>query len=224
MESPNRGLVEARPHYPSVQARSADLFVHLLGLSLTLLGGAILLWMGIRDPAPGRLAVIAIYSLGAVCMFGFSTAYNFAPAEWKPVLRRLDHVGIFLMIAATYTPFTAYLLSGAWAWSLTTSLWVLAGLGIAGKIFLPPISQRVWVPIYLGLAWIGAIAAVPLAEITSAVVLWLLAFGGLLYSAGVLFYTNKRLQFAKAIWHGHVVAAAATHWAAVLVGLFVVRS
>ncbi|WP_127753891.1 hemolysin III family protein [Devosia sp. 1566] len=224
MENTNRGRPEARPHYPSVQARSADLFVHLLGLGLALLGGAILLCMGIQDPAPGRLAVIAIYSLSAVCMFGFSTAYNFAPAEWKPVLRRLDHVGIFLMIAATYTPFTAYLLSGAWAWSLTTTLWVLAGVGIAGKIFLPPISQKVWVPIYLGLAWIGAIAAVPLAEITSAVVLWLLALGGAFYSAGVLFYANKRLQFAKAIWHGHVVAAAATHWAAVLVGLFVVHS
>lgn len=123
-----------------------------------------------------------------------------------------------------YTPFTAYLLSGAWAWSLTTSLWLLTGLGIAGKIFLPPISQKIWVPMYLGLAWIGAIAAIPLANMTSGVVLWLLALGGVFYSAGILFYTNKRLQFAKAIWHGHVVAAAATHWVAVLVGLFMVRS
>ncbi|KKC34546.1 PAQR family membrane homeostasis protein TrhA [Devosia psychrophila] len=214
----------ALPHYPSAQARSADLFIHLLGLSLAIIGGVILLWMAIQDPAPSRLAVTAVYSIGAVCMFGFSTAYNFAPAKWKPFLRRLDHVGIFLMIAATYTPFTAYLLSGAWAWSLTASLWFLAGLGILGKIFLPPISQKVWVPIYLGLAWIGAIAAIPLADNTSGVVLWLLALGGIFYSAGVLFYTNKRLEFAKAIWHGHVVAAASTHWAAVLVGLFVVRS
>jgi hemolysin III len=101
---------------------------------------------------------------------------------------------------------------------------VLAGLGIAGKIFLPPISQKIWVPIYLGLAWIGAIAAVPLANMTSGVVLWLLAMGGVLYTLGVLFYANRRLQFAKAIWHGHVVAAAASHWVAVLVALFVVRS
>ncbi|WP_127144304.1 PAQR family membrane homeostasis protein TrhA [Pelagibacterium montanilacus] len=213
-----------RPHYPSAQARSADLFVHLLGLGLAIVGGGILLWMSIQDPAPGRLVVIAIYSLGAVSMFGFSTAYNFATAAWKPILRRLDHVGIFLMIAATYTPFTAYLLSGAWAWWLTTSLWVLASLGMLGKILSPPIGQKLWVSIYLGLAWIGAIAVIPLANITSGTVLWLLAIGGIFYTVGVLFYTNKRLQFAKAIWHGHVVAAATTHWAAVLMGLFVVHS
>ena len=213
-----------RPHYPSAKARAADLFVHVLGLGLAVLGGAVLLWMGVQDPVPGKLAVIAIYSLGVVSMFGFSTAYNFAPLPWKPFLRRLDHVGIFLMIAATYTPFTAYLLSGVWAWVLTTSLWSLAGLGILGKIFLPLISQKVWVPIYLGLAWIGAIAVIPLSGVTSGVVLLLLALGGVFYSAGVLFYINKRLQFAKAIWHGHVVAAAATHWAAVLMGLFVARS
>jgi hemolysin III len=198
--------------------------VHLLGLGLAVLGGAVLLWLGTQDPNPGKLLVLAIYSLGAVSMFGFSTAYNFARTEWKPFLRRLDHVGIFLMIAATYTPFTAYLLSGTWAWALTTSLWTLAGLGILGKIFLPPMSQKVWVPVYLGLAWIGAIAAFPLAGVTSGIVLALLGVGGILYSTGVVFYLNKRLQFAKAIWHGHVVAAAASHWAAVLVGLFLVQS
>ena len=47
----------------------------------------------------------------------------------------------------------------------------------------------------------------------------LLLVGGVLYSTGVIFYVNKRLKFARAIWHGHVVAAAATHWTAVLVGV-----
>lgn len=212
------------PHYPTPAARSADLSVHLLGLGLSLLGGAVLLWLGFREPEANKLLVIGIYSAGVLAMFAFSTAYNFSTGRLKPFLRRLDHVGIFLMIAATYTPFTAYLLTGIWAWALTAGLWVLAALGIAGKIFLPPISQKVWVPIYLGLAWIGGIAAVPLSGVTAPAVLWLLALGGVFYSAGVLFYVNKRLQFARAIWHGHVVAAAATHWAAVLVGLFLVQA
>lgn len=212
------------PHYATSQARAADLGVHVLGLVLSILGGVSLLWLSLREPQASKLPVIAIYSVGLLLMFAFSTAYNFSSGRWKPVLRRLDHVGIFLMIAATYTPFTAYLLSGTWAWALTALLWALAGIGIAGKIFLPTISQKIWVPIYLGLAWIGGIAAIPLSGTTSSIVLWLLALGGVFYSAGVLFYLNKRLQFAPAIWHGHVLAAAATHWAAVLFGLFLVQS
>jgi hemolysin III len=47
----------------------------------------------------------------------------------------------------------------------------------------------------------------------------LLVTGGVLYSTGVVFYVNKRLRFARAIWHGHVVAAAGAHWAAVLLGV-----
>ncbi len=210
-------------HYPSATARSADFFVHVLGFSLAIMGGAFLLWLGSQYPDPNKLVVVAIYSLGAVAMFGFSTAYNFSRTHWQPFLRRLDHVGIFLMIAATYTPFTAYLLSGPWAWVLTSGLWILAGLGILGKIFLPPIEQKVWVPIYLGLAWIGAIAAFPLAGVTSGLVLALLGLGGVFYSIGVAFYLNKRLQYAKAIWHGHVLIAAAFHWTAVLFGVFLVR-
>lgn len=215
-----RGFMAARPHYPSSRARTADLSVHILGLGLAIIGGALLLWLTAQDHDPARLAVVAIYSVGVLAMFGLSTAYNFSRSEWKPFLRRLDHSGIFLMIAATYTPFTAYLLSGPWAWALTIGLWSLAGIGILGKIFLPAIGQKVWVPVYLGLAWIGAIAVIPLAGVTSGIVLALLALGGVLYSTGVLFYLNKRLQFAKAIWHAHVVVAATSHWGAVLVGVF----
>lgn len=212
-----------RPHYPSPAARSADFLIHVIGLGLAGFGGAILLWMSVQEPEPGLLAVIIIYSLGAVAMLGFSTAYNFSRTELKPLLRRLDHVGIFLMIAATYTPFTAYLLSGTWSWVLTGSLWALAVAGIVGKLFLPSIEQKVWVLIYLGLAWIGAVAVIPLAGVTSGMVLALLGLGGILYSAGVAFYLNKRLQFAKAIWHGHVVLAAASHWFAVLIGVVLSR-
>ena len=49
--------------------------------------------------------------------------------------------------------------------------------------------------------------------------LLLLLVGGILYSTGVIFYVNKRLKFARAIWHGHVVAAAGAHWTAILLGV-----
>jgi len=61
-----------------------------------------------------------------------------------------------------------------------------------------------------------------MAASTAGVAMALLALGGLLYSTGVIFYLNKRLKFARAIWHGHVVAAAGAHWAAILLGVVLV--
>jgi hemolysin III len=63
------------------------------------------------------------------------------------------------------------------------------------------------------------VALKPMIDALAWYALLLLVAGGLLYSTGVIFYVNKQLKFARAIWHGHVVAAAATHWTAVLVGV-----
>jgi hemolysin III len=66
------------------------------------------------------------------------------------------------------------------------------------------------------------VALKPMLATTAGVAMALLALGGVLYSTGVIFYLNKRLKFARAIWHGHVVAAAGAHWAAVLLGVVLV--
>jgi hemolysin III len=52
----------------------------------------------------------------------------------------------------------------------------------------------------------------------------LLAAGGVVYSVGTIFYMMKKLKFRRAIWHGHVLAGAATHYAAVLVGVVLATS
>jgi hemolysin III len=152
-------------------------------------------------------------------MLAFSTAYNFAKARYRPTLRRLDHAGIFLMIAGSYTPFTIHNLTGGWAWGMTAAVWTLAGVGALGKIFLTRVDRRLWVAVYLALGWLVVVALKPMIDNVTWVALLLLVAGGVLYSTGVIFYVNKRLKFSRAIWHGHVVAAAATHWAAVLVGV-----
>jgi hemolysin III len=81
------------------------------------------------------------------------------------------------------------------------------------------VDRRLWVALYLALGWLVVVALKPMIDHVTWVALILLLIGGVLYSTGVIFYVNKRLKFSRAIWHGHVVAAAATHWAAVLVGV-----
>ena len=152
-------------------------------------------------------------------MLGLSTAYNVAKAQYRPVLRRLDHAGIFLMIAGSYTPFTIHNLKGPWAWGMTIAVWSIAATGVALKLVLPKMDRRLSVALYLAMGWLVVVAMKPMIDNVAWYALLLLLAGGILYSTGVIFYVNKKLKFARAIWHGHVVAAAAAHWAAVLLGV-----
>jgi hemolysin III len=206
-------------HYPTPAAKCADLVVHIVGLTLALVGGVVLLTFAVRDGSISAVVGVSIYAAGVIAMLAFSTAYNFAKARYRPVLRRLDHAGIFLMIAGSYTPFTIHNLTGAWAWGMTIAVWSIAAVGALGKLFLPKVDRRLWVAVYLALGWLVVIALKPMIDHVYWAALLLLVAGGVLYSTGVIFYVNKRLKFSRAIWHGHVVAAAAAHWAAVLIGV-----
>ena len=219
MTLPAPPAIKPPRHYPTAAAKCADLVVHVVGLTLGLVGGIVLLAMAVRAGSITAVVGVSIYAAGVLAMLGFSTAYNFAKAQYRPTLRRLDHAGIFLMIAGSYTPFTIHNLKGPWAWGMTIAVWSIAATGVILKLVLPKMDRRLSVALYLALGWLIVIAVKPMIDNVTWVALLLLAAGGVVYSTGVIFYVNKRLKFARAIWHGHVVAAAAAHWTAVLLGV-----
>ena len=149
-------------------------------------------------------------------MLGCSAAYHLRHAsprrEW---LQRFDHAAIFAMIAGTYTPFTVRLARG-WAEGLTAGIWIVAALGIAAKLWKPKGIARNSTVLYLALGWIGLAAAGPFIAALGLPTLILLAAGGVIYSAGVVFHLSQRLKYQNAIWHGFVLTAACVHYAAVL--------
>ncbi len=219
--SPNHGPFAA---YPSPVAMRADLAVHIIGLIFALFGGGIMLGLVVGTGSPWEAGAIAVYVGAFITMLAMSTAYNFAAAAWRPLLSRFDHAGIFLMIAGSYTPFTTQALHGAWAIGMTVAAWVLAGIGILGKLFLPGLSHRIWVVFYLALGWLVLIAIRPIAQGVSVPALVLLTVGGLVYSIGTLFYMSDRLKLRLAIWHSHVVLASILHYVAILVGVVLVEA
>ncbi len=210
-------------HYPTYGARMADLIVHIVGLTLAIAGGAVLLGFAIASGKPGLIAAIAIYVTGVITMLSLSTAYNFAPNDKRARRNKFDHAGIFLMIGASYTPFTTQALDGAWAWIMTTTIWAIVGLCVLGKLLELNLPKKIWIAVYLGLGWFAVIALWPLIQSLNLVSLLLLGLGGLLYSFGVVFHVNRRIPFSRAIWHGHVVSAAAVHWAAIFLGVVLVQ-
>ena len=215
----NKLVPDFLQHYPTKWARNADLIVHIVGLVFALFGGGVALGLAVSHGMLGKVAAIIIYALGLIAMLTFSTAYNFARPSWQPFLRRLDHAGIFLMIAASYTPFTTQALQGGWALWMSVAVWSLAGLGILAKLFLPGLAKGFWIALYLILGWLVIVAIKPMIREVPMPAMILLAIGGVVYSVGTIFYAMKKLTFRRAIWHGHVVTGAVLQYVAVLVGV-----
>ncbi len=195
---------------------AVDAVVHAVGLVLGVVGTAVLIAFTLRSPAVGGLPVAIVYATGLLAMLGFSAAYNLWPvSRIKWMLRRLDHSAIYLLIAATYTPFIAQMKNGLLATTLLAAVWSVAAIGIVLKLTLPGRFDRLSIVLYLALSWSGVamyevIAALP------ASTLWLLGAGGVLYTAGVLFHLWASLRFQNAIWHMFVLLAAACHYTAVI--------
>jgi hemolysin III len=146
-----------------------------------------------------------------------SATYNLWPvsrAKW--MLRRFDHSSIYVLIAATYTPFIAQMRDSIFATALLIGVWCLASIGILLKLLFPGRFDRLAVMLYLMMGWSGF--TVYDAGMTSlpTLTLWFIIAGGLLYSLGVIFHAWHRLRFQNAIWHGFVLLGAACHYTAVL--------
>ena len=207
-------------HYQTRAERLADLWVHVAGLSLASVGGVVLAVLAAIYGGPGVVFATAIYALCLIAMLATSTIYNWTnPCPARPVLRRMDEAAIFLMIAGSYTPFTTQRFEGLWSIGFTLAVWAIAFAGVAVKLVAPRISDAFWSGVYVMFGWLAVLALKPMLETVHPLALALLVLGGLIYTAGVFVFISPRVKYRRAIWHGFVVAGAAVHWAAVLVGV-----
>jgi hemolysin III len=210
-------------HYLTQGERIADRWVHIIGLIFGIGGGVLLVGFAIAAGDIGRVSAVTIYAACLIAMLACSAAYNLAKsADWQRRLRRFDHAAIFLMIAGSYTPFTTQRFEGVLAIAMTLAVWAIALVAAAGKLFLPGIAKKLWIPVYLLLGWMVVGAIEPLIKGVGPVAVTLLAVGGVIYSVGVLIYVWQKLPYRRAIWHGFVVAAAGSHYAAILTGVVLV--
>jgi hemolysin III len=132
------------------------------------------------------------------------------------LFRRLDHCAIYLLIAGTYTPFGLVTLRGAWGWSILATIWAMAAYGIVRAWrYRGDGDPSVWP--YLVMGWLAVCAVVPLfARIGMDGMIWVAA-GGVLYTAGILFFINDtRWRHAHGIWHLFVLGGSTAHFFAVL--------
>ena len=160
---------------------------------------------------------MSVYVAGLLTMLVLSATYNLWPisrAKW--VLRRFDHSAIYVLIAATYTPFITQMKDSIFAIALLTGVWCVAIVGIVLKLFFPGRFDRLSVGLYLAMGWSGFMVYDTVVSSLPTLTLWFIVAGGMLYSLGVIFHAWQRLRFQNAIWHSFVLLGAACHYTAVL--------
>lgn len=192
----------------------ADATIHVIGIVFAINASLWLLW---HVTGVSVLVSVSVYCAGLLAMICFSAAYNLVPHHKpsKQVLRRLDHAAIFIMIAGTYTPFAVNRLDGTSGPVILALIWTAATIGVVMKVLYPRRFEIASLALYLGMGWMIVTVIVPLAHAMAAFNFWLLAAGGLIYSAGVVFYVVERIPYHKAIWHAAVLAAAVLQFFAV---------
>jgi len=116
----------------------ADGVVHGIGVFGGLVAATVLIVLTAIYTTPFEVAVVSVYAAGLLAMLVLSATYNLWPvsrAKW--VLRRFDHSAIYVLIAATYTPFIMEVKDSIFAVALLIGVWCVAIIGIVLKLVLP---------------------------------------------------------------------------------------
>ena len=211
-----RDSIAAFPSY-TLRERVADGCIHIVGVTASLVALTALLIIGVKSQTMLWAISLSIYGLAMVATFSCSAGYHLiGRPKLKEVFRRLDHAAIFLMIAATYTPFILIKMQTPWGFGLLAVVWTMAAIGIAIKLVAPGFLDGLSTALYLVQGWAVIAAWEPLMSALPGVALTLLTIGGVLYTVGVVFHLWERLPYQNAIWHGFVLSAASCHFAAVI--------
>ncbi len=195
----------------------AHSLTHGVGLALGIVAQVLLIVAAVRSGSAMGLVAATIYGSTLVLLYAASTLYHALPkGRAKHVFSILDHSGIFLLIAGTYTPITLVTLRGPLGWSLFGAIWGCAILGIVIEAVWQGRVRRPQLALYLIMGWAAVAAIKPLIGNLERGGLVLLFGGGLAYTAGVVFYAWRGFRYHHAVWHVFVLAGSALHVFAVL--------
>ena len=180
------------------------------------------------DASRSRVAA-AVFAFSVTACFGASALYH--RVTWAPSvrrwMRRVDHAGVYLLIAGTYTPVSLLVLDGDWGGVILIVVWAGALAAILLKFMWADAPKWVAAAVGLALGWVAVVALPQLVHRLQLSALGLLIAGGLLYSAGAIVYARRKPDPLPAVFgyhevfHALTIAAATCQYAAI--ALFVIR-
>ena len=191
-------------------------WTHLIGTLLSISGASILITLAVMMGDPWKIVSVSIFGATLILLYSASTLYHSLRGRAKVILRKLDHLSIYLLIAGTYTPFCLVTLRGAWGWTLFGIVWGLAIIGMLQEIRPRSEARIMSLVIYAVMGWVVVIAIKPLLDHLETAGFAFLAGGGLLYTIGMVFYAfDSRFRHWHGIWHLFVIGGSLMHYIAI---------
>ncbi|ROR25730.1 hemolysin III [Mobilisporobacter senegalensis] len=166
---------------------------HFIGMLMALFAASPLLIKAGREPDSIHLISLSIFILSMILLYTASTLYHTFNLSQKVnlILKKFDHMMIFVLIAGTYTPICLIVLSGKVGIALLIIIWSIAILGICLKAFWVHCPKWVSSVIYIAMGWMCVLS---FTQITNSLpkpgFIWLLV-GGIIYTIGGVIYALK---------------------------------
>ena len=202
----------------TLREERANYMTHGLALLISIAATYVLLRKAIIAEDGWAIFAYALFGFGMIACMGSSTIYHYVQAPVrKAKLRHFDHASIYLLIAASYSPFTLILLREEeyWGWLLFALVWVIALVGIT--ISFRPLKKNSHLKTisYVVMGLIVLVAFKPFIDVTTAndsreVVYWIIA-GGVFYIVGAVIYATAKREFVHALFHLFVLLGLASH-------------
>lgn len=193
---------------------------HLIGAVLSVAGLVLMIIFAATKGAAVHVVGVSVFGASLIILYTTSTLYHFFQQDTKvkTVFQRLDHAMIYFLIAGSYTPITLLMPQRVWGWSIFGVVWAIALGGIIMKSFGIKMTGWLSVVMYIVMGWMILIAIHPLAQWLAPGALKWLFIGGVMYTAGCLFYAldkyvpRTRWFGMHEIFHVFVLAGSFSHF------------
>ena len=203
-------LVQAMFRNISLEERW-NVYTHSAGAVLSFFG-IILLFLLLPSLSVRATVGLFIYGFSMVFLFTVSAIYHSTLPPQQFFWQKMDHIGIFVLIAGSYTPVTLTLLWSTSGPYLLTAVWGIALFGIVYKLFYIGKHQNFSLFLYLAMGWLVIVDFEQVLNVFPSTAFFFLALGGFFYTAGTIFYRWESLYFHHVIWHFFVLGGAFSHF------------
>ena len=177
---------------------------HLGGAIFGVIGLILLLNIAVKSSSLITIASFLVFGLSMIFLYSTSCVYHFIDSSKKKakvIMRKLDHIMIFVLIAGTYTPICLLVLSKDIGYKLLFVVWSITIIGAFIKIFWINAPRWVSSGLYLGMGWLSIFVFMPLVKSMAPGGLFWLSLGGILYTVGGVIYGLKKPNIDKP-WFG----------------------